>query len=92
MKGSERLSKKRRKTVREIATSFHVNVCEISRLFRFGRVMADKTFDKARAIDIDELRENYMDYNKVRLSSVLRVLGITDEELWRKIPAERETE
>jgi hypothetical protein len=53
--------------------------------------MSDQIFDRARIIDRNELRENYLDESKVRLTSVLRVMGISEEELRRKIPA-KETE
>ena len=82
---------KRKKTVQEIASSFHVCVTEIGRLFGCGRVMADQIFDRARNIDRNELRENYLDEAKVRLTSVLRVMGISEEELRRKVPT-KETE
>ena len=82
---------KRKKTVQEITTSFHVCSTEIGRLFECGRVMSDQIFDRARIIDRNELRENYLDESKVRLTSVLRVMGISEEELRRKIPA-KETE
>lgn len=53
--------------------------------------MSDQILDRARIIDRNELRENYLDENKVRLTSVLRVMGISEEELRSKIPA-KETE
>lgn len=82
---------RRKKTIHEIATSFHVNLSEIARLFGCGAAMADKIFVKAKKIDYTELQENYLDSNKVRLTTVLKVMGISEEEFQRKI-ASRETE
>ncbi len=82
---------RRKKTIHEIATSFHVNLSEISRLFGCGAAMANKIFVRARAIEWEELHENYLDSNKVRLTTVLKVMGISEEEFQRKI-ASRESE
>lgn len=82
---------KKKKTIHEIATSFHVNLSEIARLFGCGAAMANKIFVRARAIEWEELHENYLDSNKVRLTTVLKVMGISEEEFQRKI-ASRESE
>lgn len=82
---------KKKKTIREIANSFHVNTTEIGKIFGCGTVMADKIFVKAKKVDYTELQDNYLDSNKVRLSTVLSVMGISEDEFRRKISA-RETE
>ena len=73
-----------RKSREELVHSFFVSVTEISRLFGCGRVMAEKCFKAAQLIDEKEMTINYLDANKVRLSSVLTVIGITEEELTKK--------
>lgn len=76
---------RRQRAREELADSFYINQTEIARLFQCGRNMAMVTFGKAQEIDKQELRSNYFDYNIVRLSSVLEVLGISDSELRRKV-------
>lgn len=78
---------KHTKTRAEIASSFYVNKSEICRMFGCGRIMSDKIFRSAQKIDIEELMHSYIDWNKVRMSSVLKVLGITDKEVKEKIKA-----
>lgn len=75
---------KKKRTRQEIARSFHVRQADIATLFECGRVTAVQTFDKAQQLDLKELGDNYIDKNKVRLTSVLRVFGITNEELLDK--------
>jgi len=76
---------KRKKTRIELANSFFLNCAEISRLFELSKAVTTKVFGKAQALDKQELKDNYLDSEKVRLTSVLQVLGITAEELERKI-------
>lgn len=73
-----------KRTKHELARAFHIRQGEISTLFDCGRATAVKTFDKAQLIDMDELGGNYFDHTTVRLSSVLRVLGISEEEMLKK--------
>lgn len=82
---------RRTKTREEIACSFYVNVSEICRLFELGRTAATRVYHKAQSIDEQELKDNCLAGTEVRLTSVLRVIVITEEELRRKVPA-KETE
>ena len=76
---------KKKKTRRELAHSFFLNTTEIQRLFVIGRSMAINIFAGAMTIDERELGNNVIDDSKVRLSSVLQTIGITQAELERKI-------
>lgn len=80
---------KRKKSNAELVDSFFLNCSEIQRLFEMGRISAGTVFDRAQEIDKRELGVNYFDYMKVRLSSVLRVLGIREDELRRKVKGEQ---
>ena len=77
---------RRTKTREEIARSFYVNVSEICRLFELGRTAATRVYHKAQSIDEQELKENSIAGTAVRLTSVLKVIGIPEEELRRKVP------
>ena len=76
---------RRAKTREEIACSFYVNVSEICRLFELGRTAATRVYHKAQSIDEQELKDNCLAGTEVRLTSVLTVLGISDEEMNRKL-------
>ena len=76
---------RRPKTREEIACSFYVNVSEICRLFELGRTAATRVYHKAQSIDEQELKDNCLAGTEVRLTSVLTVLGISDEEMNRKL-------
>jgi hypothetical protein len=76
---------RRTKTREEIACSFYVNVSEICRLFELGRTAATRVYHKAQSIDEQELKDNCLAGTEVRLTSVLTVLGISDEEMNRKL-------
>lgn len=69
------------KTSEQLKKSLHLNKTEINRLFGCGKSAADKCFTAAQKIDAKELKDNYFNYSKVRMSSVLRVLGITEAEM-----------
>lgn len=77
----------RKKTAHEIAKSFFVRQGEIAILFGISRAMAVRAFNSAQEFDKKMLGENYLDNSLVRLSSVLLVLGISEEELLRKTEA-----
>jgi hypothetical protein len=76
-----------KKTREEIAESFHVNKSEIDRLFGCGRPTAVKIFNSASDIDARELGANYFNRSTVRLTSVLKVAGISEQELKQKVQA-----
>ena len=76
-----------KKTREEIAESFHVNRSEIDRLLGCGRPTAVKIFDSASDIDARELGANYFNRSTVRLTSVLKVAGISEQELKQKVQA-----
>jgi len=76
---------KKKKTRRELAHSFFLNTTEIQRLFGIGRSMAINIFSGAMLIDEKELGNNVIDDSKVRLSSVLQTIGITQAELEKKV-------
>lgn len=76
---------KRRKTRFEISQSFHVNETEVERLLECGRTTAEKIFNVARLADMRELGANYFDHRKVRLKTVLKAAGISEEEMKEKI-------
>ena len=77
-----------RKSREELCNSFFVSVTEIARLFGCGRVMAEKCFSAAQKIDKEQMSINYLDSQKVRMASVLNVVGITEEELRKKVTAQ----
>ena len=69
------------KSTEDLKKSLYLNRTEINRLFGCGKVAAEKCFTKAQLMDARELKDNYFNYSKVRMSSVLKVLGITEAEL-----------
>ena len=73
------------KTREEIADAFHVNKSEIDRLLGCGRPTAVKIFNSASDMDARELGANYFNRNTVRLTSVLKVAGISEQELKQKV-------
>lgn len=74
-----------KKTREEIAGSFHVNRSEIDRLLGCGRPTAVKIFNSASDMDARELGANYFNHSTVRLTSVLKVAGISEQELKQKV-------
>lgn len=78
---------RREKTREEIANSFHVNRAEIARLLDCGMVTARKIFTSASERDAKELGANYFNPGKVRLTSVLKAAGISEEEMKAKVLA-----
>lgn len=68
------------KSLEQLKKSLYLNKTEINRLFGCGKKSADKCFQAAQKIDCRELKDNYFDETKVRTSSVMRVLGITEAE------------
>jgi len=75
------------KTREEIAEAFHVNKSEIARLLGCGWPTAVKIFNSASDLDARELGANYFDHGTVRLTSVLKVTGISEQELKQKVQA-----
>lgn len=75
------------KTREEIAEAFHVNKSEIARLLGCGWPTAVKIFNSASDLDTRELGANYFDHGTVRLTSVLKVTGISEQELKQKVQA-----
>ena len=73
-----------RKTREEIANSFFVSVTEIERLFGCGHKMAANCFSMARKADMAEIKDPCFSENVVRLSTVLKILGISEKELKQK--------
>lgn len=69
------------KTQEQLKKSLYLTKTEISRLFGCGNTAAGKCFDAAQRLDVHDLKDNYFNYSKVRMSSVLKVLGITVKEL-----------
>lgn len=76
-----------KKTREEIAGSFYVNKSGIDRLLGCGRLTAIKIFNSASDIDARELGANYFNRSTVRLTSVLKVAGISEQELKQKVQA-----
>ncbi len=74
-----------RKSREEIANSFFVSVCEIERLFGCGHKMAMNCFSMARKTDLAEIKDPCFSEHVVRLSTVLKILGISEKELRQKI-------
>ena len=72
-----------RKTREQLANEFFVSVSEIDRLFGTGRTAARHCFDECKREEADGLCFN--PETKVRLSTVLKVLQISDAELRKKI-------
>ena len=48
---------------------------------------AEKIFNSARMADMHELGSNYFNHRTVRLTSVLKAAGISEEEMREKITA-----
>lgn len=71
------------KTVEQLKKSLYLNKTEINRLFGCGKYAAEKCFNSAQKMDARELKDNYFNFSKVRMSSVLKVLGITEAEMER---------
>lgn len=76
---------RREKTRAEISNAFHVNKSEIDRLLGCGRPTALKIFNSASDMDAKELGANYFNHSTVRLTSVLKVAGISEQELKQKV-------
>lgn len=76
---------RRKKTRLEISQAFHVNEAEIERLLECGRASAVRIFISAQRTDKHELGDNYFNPRKVRLTSVLKAAGITEQEMREKI-------
>ena len=72
---------RKKKTPMEIANGVYVNKSEIARLLGIAHVQGTKIFYRAQEIEILELRDNYIDTSKVRMTSVLKVLGLTREDI-----------
>ena len=70
----------RNKTVEEIANSMFMSKADIRKMFRFGSDRAKAIFDRADLIDAEEIRYRVFD-DRVRTTSVCKVLGITVEQL-----------
>ena len=73
-----------KKSNEEIATSFFVTKSEIARFFGVSKKVAREVFEQAQRDDIAELKFNYFDESKVRLNTVIEVLGLTVAEVERK--------
>lgn len=76
-----------KKSRAELANSFYVNRSDIASLLDISRSHAYRMFAEAQRTDRNELKQNYYNENNVRLSTVLRVAGISDEELKKKVSA-----
>jgi hypothetical protein len=77
---------KRTRGQKELANSFFIRETEVGRLFGLNRSMAKEAFIKAQRLDLKEVE--IFDTYLVRLSSVLRVLGISERELKEKVSNE----
>lgn len=73
-----------RKTREQMANEFFVSVCEIDRLFGLGRTKAKACFEECKKTE-EAVGLNFNPEHKVRLNTVIRVLGISNAELKRKI-------
>lgn len=72
---------RKKKTPMEIAKGVYVNKSEIARLLGVAHVQGAKIFDQVQKIEIAELNDNYIDRTKVRTASLLKVLGLTREDI-----------
>jgi hypothetical protein len=79
-----------RKTDMELATALYTNKAGISRLLSMSHQNACGIFGKAQEIERAELGNNYIDRTKVRVSTVLRIAGISRDELIRSIKERNE--
>ena len=81
-----------RKSNEDIAASFFVTKTEISRFFGINKKVAKEVFERAQQYDIEDLGIiNYFDETKVRLTTVVKTLGLSMSEVERKKRKEKET-
>ena len=62
-----------------------LNIAQIQRLFGLSYSKAKKAYDLADEFDDKTLKEFRVEDKKVRRTTVLKVVGITDKELARSI-------
>lgn len=74
----------------ELATALYTNKAGISRLLGMSHQNACEIFENAQEIERAELGTNYIDWTKVRVSTVLRIAGISRDELIRSIKERNE--
>lgn len=71
----------------EIANGMHITKRGIARLFEINYERSCTIFDKAQEIEIKELGSNYFDKRRVRTKTVLKLLGLTKEDVLYAISA-----
>ena len=72
---------RKKKSLLEIANGVYVNKSEIARLLGVAHVRGAKIFNQAQKVEIAELKDNYIDRTKVRTATMLKVLGLTREDI-----------
>ena len=70
------------RSAEEVVTGVFMTKADIRRLFRTGSDRASEIFNRADAIDRDEIKFRVFE-DRVRTTSVCQVLGITLDELKR---------
>lgn len=73
-----------RKSREQLANEFFVSVTEIGRLFAISRKASKRCFDEARRTE-GSVSVDLAPSDKVRLKTVLELLGISETELREKI-------
>lgn len=71
---------RRIKSRQEMYNALHLTQSEIGRLFGLSRTKSKKVFDMAMARDREALADRLLFEDKVRIGSVLWVLGISRKE------------
>lgn len=69
----------------ELMNSYYINIGQISQLFDVGLKTARKIFVLADQVDDAELKEYRVEENKVRTKTVLKIQGITYNDLKKRI-------
>lgn len=73
------------KTREQLLRECFLNRAEIQRLYGFSQKKANKVFDMANAFDDDDLKEYRIDDRKVRLTTVLKITGVSYKTLERNV-------
>lgn len=73
------------KTREQLLRECFLNRSEIQRLYGFSQKKANKVFDMANAFDDDDLKEYRIDDRKVRLTTVLKITGVSYKTLERNV-------
>lgn len=72
---------RKKKTPMEIAKGVYVNKSEIARLLGVAHATGSKIFNQVQEVETEELKDNYIDSTKVRTATLLKVLGLTREDI-----------